>query len=162
MLKEQQMHSDEEPGEQGDVLWQNPVRFAPEVEPRVARIVRHKVTYTAGFDGRVSGGREDEIYVETFSRDARGRTRWCDATEYESVAILKAALASAHQVLDAHRDDEKRRRDAMTESLRTRCGSCPKDPGPLNIGPCILALGHDGPHQDRPLAGPGVLVELER
>lgn len=121
------MHSDEEPREQGDVLWQNPVRFAPEVEPRVARIVRHKVTYTAGFDGRVSGGREDEIHVETFSRDARGRSRWCDATTFEAVAILKAALASAHMVLDAHREDEKRRRDAMIEALQRRRSVEPTD-----------------------------------
>lgn len=114
------MATDEDPGEQGDVLWQNPVRFAPEVEPRVARIVRHKVSYAAGYDGRVSGGREDEIYVETFSRDARGRSRWCDATTFEEAAILKAALASAHMVLDAHREDEKRRRDAMIEALLRR------------------------------------------
>lgn len=114
------MTENEEPGEQGDVLWQNPVRFAPEVEPRVARIVRHKVTYAAGYEGRRCGERADEIHVETFSRDARGRSRWCDATTFEEVAILKAALASAHMVLDAHREDEKRRRDAMIEALQRR------------------------------------------
>ena len=108
----------EEPGEQGDVLWQNPVRFGSEASPRVARVVRHRVTYAAGY-GR-AGGRADEIHVETFSRDARGRSRWCDATEFESVQILKAALASAHMVLDAHQADEKRRRDAMIDALPRR------------------------------------------
>lgn len=42
------------------------------------------------------------------------------------------------------------------------CGAVPKDPGPLNIGACVLPTGHAGPHQDRPgvLKSP-VLVELD-
>lgn len=113
----------DEDGEQGDVLWQNPVRLdgggeSNVVRPvkRVARIVRHKVTETRNGPAF----RDDEIHVELFGRDARGRSRWEDADDRESVAILKAALASAHQVLDAHREDERKLRDRMIEALPRR------------------------------------------
>lgn len=106
--------------EQGDVLWQNPVRIQSDaVNRRLARIVRHKVT-DATCSGPVAAVRSDEIHVELFGRDARGRSRWETASDFESVAVLKAALATAHQVLDAHQADERRRRDRMIEELPRR------------------------------------------
>lgn len=73
--------------EQGDVIWQNPVRLqvdANVVDPirRLARIVRHKVTDATG----PTGFRADEIHVELSGRDARGRFRWEDADAWQSVA----------------------------------------------------------------------------
>lgn len=73
--------------EQGDVIWQNPVRLQTDanvVAPvrRLARIVRHKVTDATG----PTGFRDDEIHVELSGRDARGRFRWEAADAWQSVA----------------------------------------------------------------------------
>lgn len=102
------MAAQEEPGEQGEVIWQSPIRMPSAATnaacapiTRLARIVRHRVYDTIDVKGRA-----DEFFAEVLGRDARGASRWEDAGDLE-VAILKAALMQAHMVFDANREDDR-------------------------------------------------------
>lgn len=151
--------AEEEPGDQGEVIWQNPIRVpsaatnaACDPITRLARVVRHRVYDTIDVKGRA-----DEIFAEVFGRDARGRARWEDAGDLEP-SILKAALMSAHMILDAHREDERRARARMISDLRARAerapDALPEQAGPESIlcmkpiegeaYPCDRAVGHEG------------------